>query len=502
MESLTAFLKSQEYLKNVPDNIVQEIIRSVQRIELSPDEVLFNEGDLGDALYIVLEGTLSIEHEGVQLVTRGPGELVGEFALIDQHARSATVVAQGPVKLLKWTRDDFNDALGKNLDLVRGILSTITEKLRQSTAAQAGVLQMDEAGSLESLALLGNDWAPALTVVYQSSAMHQIFDQVHRIRIGKSSVLITGESGTGKELVARALHAKSPNKKGTFVALNCGALPESLAESELFGHESGSFTGADKDRRGKIEIANGGTLFLDEIGELPPTLQVKLLRVLDDGRVLRIGGDKPKEVKFRLVAATNRNLPQEIEEGNFREDLYYRLAVIGIHIPPLRERRSDIPPLVAQFAQEICSEIKIEKTFPPEIVDYMAQQHWRGNVRELRNAVERAIMVSRGKVIGPEDVRGVGMPPVMGQESAGGLPQRSSLEDLLGGEGDIGEENLLLKVENTILELAMEKANGNMAEVARQLGLKQKQVSRRIKKHPKYEYFKERYGLKGDSDED
>lgn len=401
-----------------------------------------------------------------------------------------------------WTRDDFDSALGKSLELVRGILSTITEKLRQSTAAQAGGLKMDVAGPLESLDLKGNDWVPDLTVVYQSSAMHEIFDQVQRIRVGTSSVLITGESGTGKELVARALHAYSPNKNGKFVALNCGALPESLAESELFGHDKGAFTGASKDRTGKIEIANGGTLFLDEIGELPTSLQVKLLRVLDDGRVLRIGGDTPRAVSFRLVAATNRNLPQEIEDGNFREDLYYRLAVIGMHVPPLRERRSDIPPLVAQFAQEICTKINNEKTFPPEIVDYMAQQHWRGNVRELRNAVERAIMISRGKVIGPEDIRGVGKPFGQDQESTGGLAESSSLEKLLESIKDPKEtDNGLLQVENAILEFLMEKSNGNMAEVARQLGLNQKQVSRRIKKHPQYEYFRERYGLKGDSDE-
>ena len=318
MPDIKTFLRSLEYLNKVPDDVLDEIARRVQEMEVAAGEIIFQEGEEGDAVYIVVDGRLSIEHDGTQLVTRGPGELVGEFALIDDHTRSATVIAIGTVQLLKWTREDFTAALGQSLDLVRGILSTITEKLRQSTSAQYEALQTDSDAPPEALALPGTDWVPEKTVVYQSAALRELFGLIEKIRHGTSSVLITGESGTGKEVIARAVHYSSPFKEGPFVALNCGALPETLAESELFGHERGAFTGAAKDQKGKIELAHKGTLFLDEIGELPLSLQVKLLRVLDDGRVLRIGGTRPVSADFRVVAATNRDMPREIEEGNFR----------------------------------------------------------------------------------------------------------------------------------------------------------------------------------------
>jgi DNA-binding NtrC family response regulator len=238
-----------------------------------------------------------------------------------------------------------------------------------------------------------------------SPAMRHVLELVQNVAQSDSTVMITGESGTGKEVVARAIHAASPRRLNPMVVVNCGALPEGILESELFGHEAGSFTGARARHKGKFEAAEGGTVFLDEIGDVSPKVQVELLRVLDEKAVTRLGGTTPVAVDFRTICATNRDLQQAVRDGGFREDLYWRLNVVQIHIPPLRERPEDVPVLaehfLARFAQSMS---RRPMRFSPEAMDALAAYAWPGNVRELQNAIERAVVIGRGEVVRAADL--------------------------------------------------------------------------------------------------
>jgi DNA-binding NtrC family response regulator len=243
------------------------------------------------------------------------------------------------------------------------------------------------------------------SLIGQSGPMQEIFHLVEDVAPTESTVLITGETGTGKGLVAKAIHTKSPRCEGPFVAVNCGAFPEHLLESELFGYQKGAFTDAKTTKRGRLEMAHGGTLFLDEIGEITMRMQIDLLRILEDRVFYRVGGTQPQEADFRVIAATNRNLEEAIKNGVFREDLYYRLNVISFPMPPLRKRKEDIPLLVEHFIRRFSIETKkpIEK-ISRKALDEMMLYDWPGNVRELENAVERAIVVGKGRSIKPEDL--------------------------------------------------------------------------------------------------
>ena len=243
------------------------------------------------------------------------------------------------------------------------------------------------------------------SIIGRSAKMEALFEQMRLVAPTKSTVLIMGESGTGKELVANALHLTSPRRNERFLAINCGAIPPDILESELFGHERGSFTGAIGRKIGKFELAHKGTLFLDEISELYPELQVKLLRVLEERRVMRVGGSELIDVDFRLIAATNKDLEKEIAEGRFREDLFYRLKVVTLRIPPLRDRRDDIPRLAEHYLILICREHGREaKRFSREALAALSAYPWPGNVRELRNAVESVVIFHRGDVVRVSDL--------------------------------------------------------------------------------------------------
>jgi len=237
-------------------------------------------------------------------------------------------------------------------------------------------------------------------VVAESPAMRAVLSEAARVAPRRATVLITGESGTGKEVVARAIHALSGRVGAPFVAVNCAALPESLLESELFGHETGAFTGAVRRHTGRFEQAHGGTLFLDEIGDLPGAVQVKLLRALQERTIERLGGSEPIAVDVRLIAATHRDLQAAIRDGSFREDLYYRLNVVALHLPPLRSRRPDIPPLIDHLLERINRENDTGVTgVSREVLEAFLRYPWPGNVRELRNVLERAVVLNRGRVI-------------------------------------------------------------------------------------------------------
>ena len=238
-------------------------------------------------------------------------------------------------------------------------------------------------------------------IIGQSRPMQDLFDLIPEIAQSDSSILITGETGTGKELVAKAVHAKSHRCKGPFIAMNCGALPDTLLESELFGHQKGAFTGADRARKGFLEVASGGTLFLDEIGEISQKMQVDLLRVLEERKIFRLGERTTIDVDFRLISSTRRDLMAEVSAGRFREDFFYRINVITLKIPPLRERKEDIPLLVAHFLEKYSNETNRRVDhITPEALEFLNRHDWPGNVRELENAIERAVVLSKKRSLG------------------------------------------------------------------------------------------------------
>ncbi|MCH2605214.1 MAG: sigma-54 dependent transcriptional regulator [Nitrospinales bacterium] len=243
----------------------------------------------------------------------------------------------------------------------------------------------------------------SLSIIGESKPIRDVFDVVARAAGSQSTIMIYGESGTGKELIARALHMNSPRASKPFIAVNCGAIPHELLEGELFGYEKGSFTGAVNTRIGRMELANQGTIFFDEIGDMPTSLQVKLLRVLAEREIDRIGSTKPTPIDIRVITATHRNLEESVKEGSFREDLFYRLNIIPINLPPLRERKTDIPLLADHFLKQF-NRTAIPKTISDEAMQFLVNYSWPGNIRELANFIERMVVLSIGSTITPRDL--------------------------------------------------------------------------------------------------
>jgi two-component system response regulator PilR (NtrC family) len=307
--------------------------------------------------------------------------------------------------------------------------------------------------------------------VGKSPAMEKVFDLITRVAEKNSTVLITGESGTGKELAARAIHDKSPRKDKPFVYIHCGALPEQLLESELFGHMKGSFTGAFENKEGLFEVAQEGTVFLDEISETTPAFQVKLLHVIQEREFKRVGGTVDIKVNVRIVAATNRDLQEEIQKGNFREDLYYRLNVIPVQLPPLRERRDDIPLLVEHFLEGHRKDGGPSRV-SPEAMSRLMGYEWKGNVRELENIIERACALADGPVINADQ-----LPQEVAKSGGRTCPVPDSLP-----EHGLDLESTLDGLEKDYLLKALEKAGGSKTEAAKLLGLTFPSLRHRLKK--------------------
>jgi DNA-binding NtrC family response regulator len=303
-------------------------------------------------------------------------------------------------------------------------------------------------------------------IIGKSPAMKKIFDVVNQVAPTKASVLITGESGVGKELVADAIHRLSNRKDKPFIKVHCAALSESLLESELFGHERGAFTGALNRKRGRFELAHNGTIFLDEIGEIDQSIQIKILRVLQEKEFERVGGEQTISVDVRIISATNRDLQAAITDGSFREDLFYRLNVVNIHIPPLRERKEDIPLFLAAFIKEFAQ----ENGKPVEGIDSKARAmlyaySWPGNIRELRNCIESAVVMSKGTIITPED-----LPPSVKTEN---------------GEDDIKIPlgSTLSEAEREIIQHTLSSNRGNKSKTAEILGIGRKTLHRKLKEY-------------------
>ncbi len=329
-----------------------------------------------------------------------------------------------------------------------------TELLRENASLR---------GAVSRLGARGN-------IVGESPAMRRLQELIDRVAPTGATVLITGETGSGKELVARAIHERSPRAEKPFVAVNCAAFTETLLDSELFGHEKGAFTGADRLRQGLFEAADKGTLFLDEAAEMTLPLQAKLLRVLVEGEVVRLGSTAPRRVNVRILAATHRDLRARVEEGLFRDDLYYRLAVVPVAVPSLRERPGDLPLLVQHFLRAVAVDLKTEpRTICPAAIEKLASYRFPGNVRELRNLIERACILARGPEIGPEDflLASDGGAPAPPPDSGRGGDLRTALEE----------------VEQDMIRRALRAAGGVQAQAARRLGISRSDMTYKIKKY-------------------
>lgn len=308
------------------------------------------------------------------------------------------------------------------------------------------------------------------TLIGHSKKMVELFEMAAQVAQRDSTVLITGESGTGKELLAKAIHLNSPRRRGPFVVVNCGAIPESLIESELFGHKRGSFTGAIADKVGKFEAANGGSVFVDEVSELKPGLQVRLLRVIQEREVDKIGETRTIKVDVRIIAATNRNLSNMIEDGSFRDDLYYRLSVVKIQVPPLRDRREDIPLLVEHFLRKFSDRYELPaRHFHQQALEMLESYNWPGNVRELENVIESAVVMSKKEELTSEDL----------SENIRGQQGRIAKIYLDIPEGGINLE----AVEKELLLKALEKAEWNQSKAARYLDVTRKTLLYRMEKY-------------------
>ena len=409
------------------------------------------------------------ENEGVRLAVcdlRMPG-MDGLGFLNEVRERKydlgiILVTAYGSIEsAVEAMRVGADDYLTKPVDLYelrKRVMNLIEkEQLRQEVSSLREML--DKRYGFES-------------IIGRSAAMERLFEQMKLVAPTRSTVLLTGESGTGKELVANALHRASPRRNERFLAINCGAIPSDILESELFGHERGSFTGAVSRKIGKFELAHKGTLFLDEISELYPELQVKLLRVLEERQVMRVGGSELIDVDFRLIAATNRDMEKEVAASRFREDLYYRLNVVALRIPPLRERLSDLSLLVEHFLALFCQEHgKPPKRMSAEALEVLARYPWPGNIRQLRNVIESAVIFHHGDEIGPGDL------PVEVRESTSVSAAGTPVPAVAGGVRTMAD------IERQAILETLERTGGHRAKAADLLGIGLRTLQRKLKEY-------------------
>lgn len=352
------------------------------------------------------------------------------------------------------TREGAYDFIEKPISKEKLLLAVKNALAQQQLAEENSRLRREISGKFE--------------MIGDSPALQNIREQISRVAPTNTRVLILGESGTGKELVARAIHESSERASGPFIKVNCAAIPEDLIESELFGHEKGAFTGATASREGKFQLADRGTLFLDEVGDMSLKVQAKVLRVLQEGEFERVGGTKTQHVEVRVLAATNKNLEEEVRRGNFREDLWYRLNVVPLVMPALRERRDDIPVLIEHFTGLYCAENGFKrKYFTAEALEKLTQYHWPGNIRELRNTVERLVIMTPRENITPADL------PMSMQTVHAAAGPRFPIGTTL--------EEVRKQVERDYITACLQAAEGNMSRAAQMLGLERSHLYKKMK---------------------
>ena len=398
---------------------------------------------------LIMEGV-----DGMEVLARAKRELPdAEVVILTGHS-----TIKGAVSAMQAGASNY---LIKPLDINE--LRTVADKASQSQRLHRSNIELQRQLN-EKFGFEG--------VIGNSPAMHAVVARLRQIAPTSASVLITGASGTGKELVAKALHINSPRKNKPFVPLNCAELGENVLESELFGHVKGAFTGADRDRIGRFQYANGGTLFLDEIGDMPMAIQVKLLRVLESGEIVRVGTNDPVKVNVRLISATNRDLSDAIAEGKFRQDLYHRLKVVSVRLPPLRERRDDIPLLIDYFLKEFATaHDKPVRGLTPGVRKVLLGYSWPGNVRELRNVIESMVVMDADGVLDVDDLT----EDLQQVASAGRSEADAGVDSLIGRS--------LEDVERHYLAVTLKLTGGNREEAARLLGIGERTLYRKIKEY-------------------
>lgn len=360
--------------------------------------------------------------------------------------------------------------------LKKGALDYITKPFDQTELKNVIAKAVKTKTLIDEELILSPEEIDRQEIVGVSEGMVKIFDVIKKVAPTTTTILITGETGTGKELVANAIHVNSPRRKNPFIKINCSAIAENLMESELFGYEKGAFTGAVSSKAGRFELAHKGTLFLDEVGEVPKDMQAKLLRVIQDQEFERVGGIQTIKVDVRLVTATNRNLHQEVREGRFREDLFYRLNVMPIHVPPLRERKEDIPALLDYFIGKFNR--KLDRHIAgadPEVLELLQEHDWPGNIRELENLVERLVLMAKGDVIVMADVPAELIEAVEIREPAAGNGDRRSIKELIREKTEDIEKQMIVRV--------LAECEGNISKAARELGLSRRGLHLKLAKY-------------------
>ncbi len=417
-----------------------------------------------EALHLIRQQRVDLVLSDFKMPGMSGVELLRAVKAMNPEIPFLLMTAYGTVETaVQAMKDGAADYLTKPLDLQELLLriGRVAEQLSLRTAVRDLQAQLAERHRVEG-------------IVGESGRMQEVLALVRQVAPADATVLIRGESGTGKELIARAIHFNSPRAKGPLVTLNCAALPEHLLESELFGHEKGAFTGAAAQRKGRFELADGGSIFLDEIGDLSLPLQAKLLRVLQERRFERLGGTRTLSVDVRILAATHRDLEQALRDGAFREDLYYRLNVVTIQIPPLRERRDDIPPLLDHFLPKFARKNHREVTgLTAAARDALLRYDYPGNVRELENFVERAVLLCRGQVIDLGDLP-VAVRP---REGSAPEPEPRSLPEVVAS------------IERQAIRAALDRHEGVQTQAAEELGISERVLRYKMKK----------YGLEGRS---
>jgi two-component system NtrC family response regulator len=424
-----------------------------------------------DALHLIREGDLELDlvltdmtmpkMDGIQML----GHLKESCPDLPVIMMTAYGTVEKAVEAMKKGAFDYITKPFKNEDLMR----TIRRALEMGRLLRANRKLVE---ALKERYSFGN-------IIGKSKPMMEIYRMIEKVAASKANILVTGESGTGKELIAKAIHYHSPRSQGPFVPVNCSALADTLLESELLGHEKGAFTDAHAMRKGRFELAHGGTIFLDEIGEMAPNLQAKILRVLQERKFERVGGTTTVEVDVRVIAATNRELKEEVAAGRFREDLFYRLNVVNITMPPLRERSDDLPLLIAHFIKKYGNEAegRSEVKVDPEALRRMYAYSWPGNVRELENVIERAVILSSSGNIMPED-----LPDEFSRQQAVPVGNREiDLDELVPPGGSLNES--LETIEKRLIERALSRTDNVQAHAAELLGIKKNVMQYKMKKH-------------------
>ena len=444
-----------------PQSIVKEVIQSGQSV-ISADA-------RADARFVESESVIAENIMSILCVPLVIRDRIAGAIYVD-HREARHLFSQKDLTFIEAFADQAaiaiaNARLYEELEEARARLSLENESLRREVLVEK---------HLDS-------------VVGSSEAVAKIQFAIRKASTGHSTVLVRGESGTGKGLIARIIHNVSPRRNGPFIMFNCAALPETLAESELFGHEKGSFTGADRRKLGRFELANGGTIFLDEIGKVSLAMQAKLLRVVEDKEFERVGGTQTIKTDIKIIAATNLDIEKAIEQGTFREDLYYRLNIIPLVLPPLRDRKDDIPLLAEHFIKKICKDLGVEtKRLEPGVLDLFARYNWPGNVRELEATIHRAIVMSNDETITRNDFYGLFAEIGAGAATSSPLPMPTSLLNPMVGKMEITSEvydEVMSSVDRQLIERALETSGGRIREAARRLGLARNTLKSKMQKY-------------------